>query len=128
MSYSTAIEWGMYVNAGVGSSAMPGNTGDGKDYARYVLDVLPPEAIRLTDAPIAGVALPRDANCAYIAVSGGAVRIRVGSADATVDDGVVWFADTAHTFENQRSFLENVSIIQSSDGAEITVLYGRVSA
>lgn len=121
-SGNIATEWGMYVDAGIGDVDLPINTGDGNDYARYA----PTTATRFTDAPEEGVALPSDANCAVIVVEDNPIRIRVGTGDATADEGVLWFADSTHTFENQRTFLQNVSFIDTAAGAaSVTVLWGR---
>jgi hypothetical protein len=125
-SESKAIEWGMYVNAGVGDPRLPQNTGAGNDYASYT----PATVKRLTDDPGVGngVALPDDANCAVIVVEGAPIRIRVGATAATAAAGVLWFADTSHTFENQRSLLANISFIDATGTASrVTVLYGRLN-
>lgn len=118
-----AAEWGMYVNRGIGSSDLPMNTGDGKDYAHYK----PTTATRLSDLPFFGVALPQDANCAMIAVEGNPIRIRVGTTDATAAAGFPFFANTSRIFENQRSFLENLSFIDASGASDVHIFYGRIS-
>lgn len=118
-----SVEWGMYVNLGIGDSELPHNTGAGSDYARYA----PTTVKRLTVAGAAGVALPADADCAVIVVLNNPIRIRVGPTDATAVEGVTWFANSTHVFENQRTFLANLSFIDTAAGpARVEILYGRL--
>lgn len=121
-SGNISAEWGMFVNAGIGDPLLPHNTGAGLDYGRYT----PSTVKRFTDNPVAGVALPDDANSAVIVIEGGDVRYRVGATNATAAEGVTWFANTSHTYENQRAFLQNVSFIDVSAAATVRVLWGRV--
>lgn len=122
-SIGVSAEWGMYV------AGLPGVSLAGSDYAHFA--VTSGAVVMLTDTPAGGVALPSSANCAYIVVEDAPVRIRTGAAtdatsDPTTSEGVKWFADTPHPFENQRGFLENLKLIAISSTAKVTVLWGRI--
>lgn len=121
-----AVEWGMYVNAEIGDPDLPQNAYAGQDYASYNIGNA---AVRLTDPPDEGVALPRDANCALLVVENGSLRYRVGRVGSTepeAGNGIL-MVEGEHKYENQRSFLEFVSFASEDllSATRVTIMWGR---
>jgi hypothetical protein len=115
-------DWMPFFDLDVGPDSAEWRNLDGKDYASYS----PTTAKRLTDAPIAGNALPDGAWHAFIAVEANPIRIRVGSVDATATNGLLLPVGTTLTITNQREFLKRISFIDTAAGAsKVSILYGR---
>lgn len=88
-------------------------------YARYT----PSTVKALTDAPVAGVALPATARHAIIYVKSAEVNYRDDGTAPTATEGIPMSAGTAWIVENSRDILTAIRFIDVSGASDVRIAY-----